>query len=498
MGIVIRRSGYTAILSYLGFFIGYVNMLWLFPYAFSPEEIGLIRLLLAVATLLSTFFLFGGSQIAFKFFPYFSETIQRRSAFLKLLIGLASIGTLLLIVGFVCFRSTIIDIYSPKSPLLVTFLWYILPLTSGLLFYAIIEAYIVVQGYPVVPTILREVYTRGLLTIASLLFLAAWISFSGFIGFVSFLYCLTPVIIYFYGYSKKLVPTSGTINDVRKKEIIEISQFGLFAFLGNTGAALLANIDSIILSAYSGLVNTGIYGIALFIAVIIEIPKRSLSQVLIPMVVKANKDYDLKVLGVLYKKSSINQLLVGTMIFLLVWSNIDGLFSLIPHGDIYREGKWVVFWIGLAKLFDMLTGINAEIIGTSRYYRMDLLFFSIVSIIGVSLNFLLIPPYGILGAAMAVFASTALYNTIRFVFIATAMKIQPFTKNTLIAMICALITFGVLSIVPSFSVTIVDIGLRTILIGIIFGGLVLSLNVSEDISQTVRKIMARFNPFHII
>ena len=39
MGIVIRRSGYTAVLSYLGFFIGYVNMLWLFPFVFSPEEI---------------------------------------------------------------------------------------------------------------------------------------------------------------------------------------------------------------------------------------------------------------------------------------------------------------------------------------------------------------------------------------------------------------------------------------------------------------------------
>ena len=84
MGIV-RRSGYTALLSYIGFFIGYGNMLWLFPYAFRPEEIGLIRLLLAVAALFATLFSLGGSQVAIKFFPYFSNTIQRRSAFFKII-----------------------------------------------------------------------------------------------------------------------------------------------------------------------------------------------------------------------------------------------------------------------------------------------------------------------------------------------------------------------------------------------------------------------------
>jgi O-antigen/teichoic acid export membrane protein len=498
MGIVIRRSGYTAILSYLGFFIGYVNMLWLFPYIFQPEEIGLIRLMIAVSTMFATLASFGGSQVATKFFPYFAETIQRRSAFFKFLCGIAIAGAIIFIAVFTCFHTNIIDIYSKKSPLFITYLWYLIPLTTSLVLYGIIEAFVVVQKYPLVPALLREVYTRALLTIAALAFLATLISFSGFIELVCLLYCISPIILFFYAHNKGLVIFTGTVQDIHRKEINEIAQFGMFAFLGNAGATLLANIDSVVLSAYSGLVSTGIYGIAFFIAVIIEIPKRSLSQVLIPLVVQANKDFDIKTLNVLYKKSSLNQFLIGTAIFLAVWLNIDNLFSLIPNGDIYREGKWVVFLISFAKLFDMLTGINAEIIGTSRYYKIDLLFFSIISIIGISLNFILIPIYGIVGAALAVLLSTVLYNTTRFIFIAVVMKIQPFSKKTLIAMICTLFTFGVLSIVPSFNGTIIDIGLRTILIGIIFGGLVLNLNISEDISQTVRKIVARFNLLHIV
>jgi len=491
MGIV-RRSGYTALLSYIGFFIGYGNMLWLFPYAFRPEEIGLIRLLLAVAALFATLFSLGGSQVAIKFFPYFSNTIQRRSAFFKFLCGLALAGVIIFTAVFAGLHNSIIGIYSRKSPLLIAYLWYLLPLIASLIFYGIIEAFVVVQSYPLIPTLLREIYTRALFTIVSLAFLAALISFSGFVGLVCFLYCIAPILLLFYARTKELVPFTGTVRDINRKEIREISQFGTFVFLGNAGAALLANIDSVVLSAYSGLASTGIYGIALFIAVIIEVPKRSLSQVLIPLVVQANKDHDVKILDVVYKKSSINQFLIGTVIFLVVWLNIDSIFSLIPHGDIYREGKWVVFLISLAKLFDMLTGINAEIIGTSRYYKKDLLFFWIISLVGICLNFYLIPLYGIIGAALAVLASTVLYNTTRFIFIAIVMKIQPFTKNTFIAVICTLLTYGVLSMIPPFQGVMINISLRTVFIVSIFGGLILGLHVSEDISQTFHKIVVRF------
>ncbi|MBN1397935.1 MAG: oligosaccharide flippase family protein [Bacteroidetes bacterium] len=493
MGNVIRRSGYSAILSYLGFFIGYVNMLWLFPYAFSPEEIGLLRLILAVSTLFATLFTFGGSQVATRYFPYFADTIQRRSAFFKFICGIAVAGSVLFLLIFILFHSNIIDIYSKKSPLFVNYLWYLIPITVSLILYGILEAFVIVQKYPIVPTLLKEIYIRALLTVASLAFLVSLISFSGFIKLICILYCITPVIIILYANTKRLVPWSGTIKNIHKKEFKEIAEFGTFIFLGNAGASLLANIDSIVISAYSGLVSTGIYGIALYIAVIIEIPKRSLSQVLIPMVVQANKDYDINTLNTLHKKSSINQFVIGSFIFLVIWLNIDNIFSLIPNGDIYREGIWVVFLIGLAKLFDMLSGINAEIVGTSKYYKIDLLFYSIVSAVGISLNFFLIPVYGIFGAALALLLSAVLLNITRFIFIKVKMNIQPFTYKTLAAILCAIITYIILLFIPHFHNIFIDIVMRTVTITLVFWGLILSLKISEDISLTFGKILTRLN-----
>jgi O-antigen/teichoic acid export membrane protein len=139
----------------------------------------------------------------------------------------------------------------------------------------------------------------------------------------------------------------------------------------------------------------------------------------------------------------------------------------------------------------MITGINAEIIGTSKFYKIDLLIFFVLNLVGVGLNFLLIPAYGLNGAACAVLASVFLYNTMRFIFIAIVMKIQPFTKKTFIAGLCAVFTYGILWMIPHINIPVIDIIFQTLCIGIILGSLILSLRVSEDISNSFYKVLAR-------
>jgi O-antigen/teichoic acid export membrane protein len=492
MGIVIKKSSRVLLLTYIGFFVGYLNMLLLLPYVFRPEEIGLIRLMLAISAMFATLASFGAPQIATKYFPYFTGSDIRRSTFIKSLLVLTFFGALLFSLVLIILKNLFIGTYSVKSPMFIDYFWYLVPLTASLIFFGITEAIVIVQGKPAVPAFIREIYTRLLLTISAVAFLFSLVSFTGFIRLVSLLYILAPFILIVYGYKKNLLPHKGSVFTIHKNEISEIAKFGFFAFLGNAGAIVLTNIDSIVLSAYSGLVSTGIYSIALFITVVIEIPKRSLSQVLVPMVVKANKEEDTGILEVLYKKSSINQFIIGGMIFLIIWLNIDSIFSLIPHGEVYSAGKWVVFWISLGKLFDMFTGINSEIIGTSRYYRTDLVIFFILNLIGIGLNFILIPSYGVIGAAVAAFSSIILYNTVRFIFIAIVMRIQPFTGKTFIAVTCFAVTFITVGLFPKLDQPVFDIALRSLFITLIFGGTIIALKVSEDISATFRKVITRF------
>lgn len=489
MGEVIRRSGTTALLSYLGFFIGYVNMLLLLPYAFRPEEVGLIRLLLSVAALASTLASFGGTQVVIRFFPFFADSDIRRAAFTRLLLLLGVAGSIVFTVCLFLFRDEIVSIYAGKSPLFVSYLWFTIPLTISLILYGVVEAFVLVQGRPIIPTLFREVYTRGILTVGALTFLALSLSLRGFFQLIGLLYCLAPMLIFLYGYRLGLLPLTGTARTIRGKELKELTSFGWFMFLGNASAVVLANIDSLVLGASAGLVSTGIYSVAMFIAVIIQIPKQSLSRVLIPLVVTANKERDVRTLDLLYKKTSLNQFVIGAGIFLIIWLNIDALFTLIPNGQLYSEGKWVVLFVSIARLFDMLTGCNAEIIGTSEYYKLDLVIYFILSIVGIGLNVILIPSYGVNGAAVALLASVVLYNTMRFILIAVVMKIQPFTRKTVITLVCVGLTYILISLIPHVDSVILDAALRSVMIAGVFGGTILGFQVSEDISGYAREIL---------
>ena len=84
-------------------------------------------------------------------------------------------------------------------------------------------------------------------------------------------------------------------------------------------------------------------------------------------------------------------MIVGGLIFLGIWCNIENVFKLIPNGEIYAQGKWVVFYIGISKLFDMATGVNQEIVGTSKYYKIDLLFYLFLVVVAVITNLIFIP-----------------------------------------------------------------------------------------------------------
>ena len=90
--------------------IGYVNVLWLFPYFMDTEQVGLMRLLQTTIVLLATFGQLGMPQTAVRFFP---ERKKDRGfpAFLQLM-GL--LGFLVLALLAYLFRDAIIGLFSDK------------------------------------------------------------------------------------------------------------------------------------------------------------------------------------------------------------------------------------------------------------------------------------------------------------------------------------------------------------------------------------------------
>jgi O-antigen/teichoic acid export membrane protein len=495
MGIIIRQSAKSVVITYLGIGFGIINTLWLMPAILTQSQIGLYRTLINVAVILSTFASLGAANIPNRFFPYFKNLKNAHNGFLFFILVVGLTGFVIFLLLYLNLKFLFVDAFIKNAPSLVNYFYLIIPFTLVMLLIGIFESYNVIQQNPVLPTFTRELLTRIFISVSLIVFFLARFQYKWFISMLLVFYAVTLLILIIYTYTQKylfLKPHSGVFKSPHLKGILVFSGFIL---MGNASATIINNIDGLMLSSYKGLSDAGIYSIAFFIATFIEIPRKALSQVLIPLVSEANMKNDREQLDMLYKKSSLTQLIIGGLIFILVWFNIDNIFKVIPHGSIYAEGVWVVFFIGLGKIFDMTMGINQEIVGTSKYYKIDLAFYPFLGFVAIGANMLFIPIYGMTGAALATALSVLMINTIRYFFLLFVMKIQPFSFNTLKALSAFAIVFIINYFLPHIqNHFLLDSFFRSIIIGTIFISIILAFKVSEDIDMITLKIVRRFFP----
>jgi O-antigen/teichoic acid export membrane protein len=219
---------------------------------------------------------------------------------------------------------------------------------------------------------------------------------------------------------------------------------------------------------------------------VIEIPKRSITQISAPLISQAIKSEEMDKVLELYRKTSIHQLLAGTYIFLGIWCNIDLVFARIPKGEVYQQGKYVVAFLGLSKLIDMSTGAYAEIMMYSRYYRFSMITMILLAVLTIGTNYLFIPIYGINGAAFAAALSIFLFTVVKVWFLWAKFRIQPFTVQTLYALLMVVVIYLLVRLMPapggSIIAMISHIGLRSLLITGLFVGLTLWLRISPEVS----------------
>jgi O-antigen/teichoic acid export membrane protein len=171
----------------------------------------------------------------------------------------------------------------------------------------------------------------------------------------------------------------------------------------------------------------------------------------------------------------------------LIVLNINQLYLIIP--DDFSSGLFVVFLISAAKLYDSLLGSNNAILFNSDYYRMVLVFGVVLVVLMVFLNIIFIPLLGINGAALATFLAIFSYNSIKLFFVYKKFKILPFTANTF--KIGCFIFLGVVTFYFwDFPFQpIVNIVLKSLLIGVIYLFFVYRFNFSDDISSLINKLL---------
>jgi O-antigen/teichoic acid export membrane protein len=201
------------------------------------------------------------------------------------------------------------------------------------------------------------------------------------------------------------------------------------------------------------------------------------------------KSGDMANIAMVYRKSALNQFIIGLYLLLGLWVTMDSLLSLMPAD--YAAARNVILFMGLGYLIDLATGANGIIIATSKYYRYDTWFMLVLVVFTLITNITLIPIYGITGAGIASCLTFAFFNAARLIFIQVKFGIQPFTKSFLYIAAIGGISASAAYFLPTMDNGYIDILLRGGLFSLIFGALVLWSGVSPDINAVVRKLQKR-------
>jgi O-antigen/teichoic acid export membrane protein len=482
MGIVASQSIKNTFSTYLGFGIGAINVLFLFTNFISDTYFGLITFILSTANIMMPLMAFGTHNTIIKFFTVF-KTRQSQNSFLTLMLLLPLLMVIPIgLIGQLSFE-TLSSWLSQKNPIIKDYYWLIYVSAIAFAYFEIFYAWSRVQMQSVFGNFMKEVFHRlgTMFLLFSLYF--NYLNVQQLIMGIVGVYLLRMFVMAAYAFSLR----RPVIKFHRFKSLPNVLKYSALIIVAGSVANIILEIDKFMLGYYVNIEKVAYYGVAIYIASVIGVPLRSLHQIISPLTAKLLNENNKKELQLLYKKSSLNLLIISGFIFLVIVLNINELYLLIP--EKFSGGLLIVFLIGMAKLTDNLLGNNNAILFNSDYYRMVLVLGVFLVITTVLLNIIFIPKYGINGSAFATFISVLAYNIAKLAFVKITFNMMPFTLMTLKVFGLIAICLGGFYFWEFPFHPIINIGFKTLLFSVFYGLIVYRFNFSEDVSNIINKLM---------
>jgi O-antigen/teichoic acid export membrane protein len=491
MGIIQKQGVKSSFFIMIGFLIGAVNLLVLFPIFFSKNDQGLVRAMLDIGATLSVFCTLGTLPVIYKFYPFYNHYLgpkKNELPFITLIINLIGF-CILLIIGWQ--QKDFIIRKLGKSPSLAQYFNYVYPYTFFLLIFYWLEAFAWGLRKGVYSNFLRETLIRILTTLLIIAFGLKYIDLAVFLTFFSLLYVIPSLLLLINLIkSQQFSFKSLQISSVTRRLKGKMFSFALFVFAGQFFNLLARTNDTFLIVGLRGLNDAAIFAIATYVSAILEIPQRSLNSISIPVLATSWKNKDFANIKNIYHKSVSNLLAIGLLLFGLIWLNTDNLVNFLNWVSNKEAGGYdaiskLIFILGLAKLIDLATGVNSQIIGTSNFWKFDFFTNLFYILLSLPLNYYLIKNYNLEGLAYSNLIALCLYNSIRFLFLYKKFKLQPYTYKHGLFLLLSIGLILLVHQIPSVNNIVANIFLQSSVFGISFYLLVSWINPAPEALEIV-------------
>lgn len=493
MGIVARQSIKGSIVSYFGVFIGFITSMLVVVPLVDPASYGLLGILCDAATLLGSLAMVGMGASGVKYFPYFKNPAKYHNGFFYYLLVIPLLGVTVFFSLAVILKAPIISYFSQNAAVFADYFFWIFPWAFFIVYQNIFATYSNVLMRIVIPRTVQEVIIRIFNMAILLMFAFDIIDIHWLVALQVMVYGVAMLINFLYiaRIDKLSLHHDNSFIPIPMRK--EIASYAGYTLLASVGTTIMQRVDSFMIAGMLGLESLGIYRIAMYMGIISEIPSRSLFAIAQPVAAEAIKNNDTEALSKLLKQVSINLMLISSAIFLLLYVNVDNIFELVPNGQRYESGKWVMVFIALAGVINITFTFSLNILQLSKHYMYYLPFLLLLSLCGILGNKLLIPYLDINGAALAKVITYCVFGLLLTTFVYCKLRIHPLTWNHLKLLLLVLLAIGLHHLLPELPVPFFDALYRTVLIAVLGIVLVYKLKISEDANKIADKILKKSN-----
>jgi O-antigen/teichoic acid export membrane protein len=485
LGIVLKQSFRNTLILILGFTIGGANVLFLYTDFLEDEYYGLIVFLLSTSALLLPLLVYGMQHAVVKYFSSYQTKIEKDSLLTWSLIVPLLIIIPTVIVGVIWYEG--ISNWISRENILIknyTYIIFLVALFMG--YFEVFYSWTKVHFNSVFGNFIKEIFARVGTTILLVSVYNNWLTPHEFVYGIVLIYFLRMLVMIVYAFS--VYTPKFTVKKLPNFK--EVLGYAVYLILAGSAGSILLEIDKFMIPQAEQLPELAYYAVGVFIASTIGIPNRAMQQITSPITAKGLNNNDLNAVFKLYRQSSINLLIVGGLLFLLINLNIVDIYRIINKPQ-YSVGVWIVLFISISELYKLALGTNGTILTNSKYYKV--FFYISLGMAGtvIILNHYLINLIGINGAALATLLTILIFNTVKIWYVKKKMDMQPFTKKSVLVLGVILSLYLLWYTLEITAIPMANIMAKSILISLVYGFLIYILKISEDLNLLVNQFLNR-------
>ncbi len=225
----------------------------------------------------------------------------------------------------------------------------------------------------------------------------------------------------------------------RWPDLLAVARYSIIISLTVSIGMLLARTDIIMLGHYVSAAQVGQYAVIQLVVGLLALFNHALNQALAPLLAQLHKQDNKPEMHRLVRQHARWVVITTLPLFLILSMFGNDLLGIFGSG--FATDSRVVVVLALAELVTAVILSASYLLSMTGRHMLELLNMSIAVAVNIVLNLLLIPRYGMLGAATATLTAVMLANALRFRQVHAIHRLFPVGADSLRPAIIAITTF---------------------------------------------------------